>query len=137
MYRYLFILLFSSSLFAKDLYIIANKNFPQDSINKKDIKAIYLDQKHHINGVKLLPLNFTLENKLRSLFEKEILGKTRRYLERYWLKAHYRGHRPPKVIKSKNSLLSYIKELDNALGYIDENCSNQKDIKILYKVEIR
>jgi hypothetical protein len=58
-------------------------------------------------------------------------------LERYWIKAHYKGHRPPKVLKSKASVLSFIKELDNALGYVDSNLSNLKEIKILHEVELK
>jgi len=129
------IILLHSTLFSQTLYIIANKNFPLNKLTQKEIKAIYLDQKRHVNGKKILPLNFNHDDKLRNLFEKTILQKSRRYLERYWIKAHYKGHRPPKVLKSKTSMLSFIKEIDTAIGYIDGNISNLNNIKILHQVE--
>ena len=130
------ILFFSSMLSAKTIYIIANKNFPQQSLTKKEIKAIYLDKKRYINGKKLLPLNFGYDHPLRGLFEKNILQRNRSYLQKYWLKAHYKGHRPPKVLKSEASVISFVKELENAIGYVDTNISYGKDIKILYKVKL-
>ncbi len=134
----LFLIFFlSSTLFSQSIYIIANKNFPLNTLTKKEIKAIYLDQKRHINGKKILPLNFTHDYPLRDSFEKTILKKSRKYLERYWIKAHYNGHQPPKVLKSKTSMLSFIKKLDTALGYVDGNKPDLKEIKILLEVKLK
>jgi len=132
---FLFFLL-SSTLFAQTIYIIANKNFPANSLTQKEIKQIYLDKKRYIKGAKLLPLNYTHNSKLRELFEKTILQKSRKNLEGYWLKAHYKGHRPPKVLKSQDSVISYIKEIDTALGYVDTNISKSKEIKLLLEVSL-
>jgi len=133
----IFLLLFFSSILpAQTIYIIANKNFPQKSLTKKEIKAIYLDKKHYIKGKKLLPLNLSHDNPLRREFEKNILQKSRSYLQKYWLKAHYKGHRPPKVLKSKASVISFVKKLENTIGYVDINISNIKEIKILYKAKL-
>ncbi|HIP02751.1 MAG TPA: hypothetical protein EYH01_05705 [Campylobacterales bacterium] len=131
------IILLNSTLFSQTLYIIAHKNFPLNTLSKKEIKAVYLDQKRYINDKKVLPLNFNHANPLRNSFEKIVLEKSRNFLERYWIKAHYKGHRPPKVLKSKASVLSFIKELDNAIGYVDGNISDLKEIKILLKVKLK
>jgi ABC-type phosphate transport system substrate-binding protein len=124
----------STLLFSEEIYIIANRNFPVDKLTKKDIRSIYLDKKRHIKDKRILPLNYTYSSPLRELFERSVLKKSKKSLERYWIKAHYKGHRPPKVVKSKKSILSYIKKLDNAIGYIDSNLSKSKDIKLLLKV---
>jgi len=131
------ILLLGNTLFSQSLYIIANKNFPKEQLTKKEIQTIYLDQKRHIDGKKLIPLNFGHDDPLRNSFEKTILQKSRKYLERYWIKAHYKGHRPPKVLKSKVALLSFIKELNTAIGYVDGNISDLNDIKILHQVKLK
>jgi len=132
-----FLIFLQISLSSQTLYIIANKNFPQEKITKNEVKAIYLDQKRYIQGNKLLPLNLTLDNPLREIFEKNMLQKSRKHLERYWIKAHYKGHRPPKVLKSKDAMLSFVKCIDRAIGYTDDNLSQQTDIKILLKLDIK
>jgi ABC-type phosphate transport system substrate-binding protein len=131
------VILLNNTLFCQTLYIVANKNFPQDKLTQKEIKAIYLDQKRYIHGKKILPLNFNHDNDLRNSFEKHILQKSRKLLERYWIKAHYKGHRPPKVLKSKASLVSFIQNIDTTIGYIDGNISKLKNIKILLQVELK
>jgi len=135
MHYFLFLLL-GVSLYADSFYIIANPNFPVSSLSKKEIKQIYLDKKRHISGKKILSLNYTHDNPLRDKFEKNILQKSRKNLERYWLKAHYKGHRPPKVLKTKTSMLSFIQKIDTAIGYIDSNLSDVKNIKILLEVKL-
>jgi ABC-type phosphate transport system substrate-binding protein len=135
--RLFLVIFFKSILFSNSLYIIAHKNFPTVTLTQKEIKAIYLDKKHYINGTKITPLNLSHDHKLREIFEKTVLQKNRNFLERYWLKAHYKGHRPPKVLKSKASVLSYVKELDNVIGYIDGNISDLQSVKILHKVKLK
>jgi len=135
MHYFLFLIL-SVSLYAESFYIIANQNFPRNSLTKKEIKQIYLDKKRHIFGKKILALNYTHDNPLRERFEKNILQKNRKNLERYWLKAHYKGHRPPKVLKTKASMLFFLQKIDTAIGYIDSNLSKVKGIKVLLEVNL-
>jgi len=123
------------TLHAKVLLVITNRNFPTDHVTPKELKAIYLDKKHLIKQQKLLPINYESNHPLRHCFEKQVLKKNRRALERYWLTAHYHGKQPPKVVKSKSMLLAYIKSVNGAIGYIDDNTSLPDDIKIVMKLE--
>ena len=120
--------------YAQPFWVIANSRFPKEHINKKELRNIYLDKKHQIDGKKILPLNYGYNNILRKHFEHSILKKTTQQLETYWIKAHYQGHRPPKVLKSTQSMLSYLRVIPNAIGYIDANTSLPSDINILLKV---
>ncbi len=133
--RVLFLLLITGGLLAKELYIVTNSTFPVDHLTKSELKAIFLDKKHFIGGQKILPINYTTDNPLRSCFEKKVLRKSRKSLEHYWLKAHYHGKRPPKVVKSSAMLLEYLRKLPAAIGYIDSNTTIDHTFKILFRIQ--
>ena len=120
---------------AQEIIIIAHDNFPRDHLSAKKIKAIFLNKKRFIDGKKLLAINYEFNHPIRECFEREILKKDRRSLEVYWSKAHYKGKRPPKVIQSKKMLLSYLRKIDAAIGYIDKDTDIDKKFKVLYKQE--
>jgi ABC-type phosphate transport system substrate-binding protein len=130
-----FLLIYTSFLFPRDLIVITNINFPKDHLTQREIKAIFLDQKRFIKNYMLLPINYSFDDPLRLYFEKNILKKSRRVLERYWLKAHYNGKRPPKVVKSRAMLFGYLEKVPTAIGYIDNSTTLPKKIKILLKME--
>lgn len=120
--------------YSKEIVVIAHISFPKNSLTQKEIKAIFLDKKHFIYDRKIFPINYEFNAPLRTCFEKSILKKSRRNLEIYWLKAHYSGNRPPKVVKSQKMLLEYLKNIHTAIGYGDFNLSStDPHIKILYK----
>ncbi len=128
------LLIFTLMLPAKELCIVASKSFPLNHISRTTLKAIFLDKKHLIRGEKILPINYNFHHPLRKCFEKNILRKSRRSLERYWLRAHYNGKRPPKVVSSSATLLEYLQKVPGAIGYIDTKSSHNPALKILLRV---
>ncbi len=118
---------------AGDLVVAANSNFPVSSLSKKMIKKIYLDKIRFLKGKKIYPINMSGKSPLRARFEKNILNMPRTELERYWLKSHYMGHRPPKVLKSKEAVALFLQKVDNSLGYLDKTTAEEFGLKILYE----
>jgi ABC-type phosphate transport system substrate-binding protein len=131
---FIVIIILSLQLWGRELFIIAHKDFPSQNINRSTLKAIFLDKKRFINQQKILPLNYNFNNLLRICFEKKILKKNRRSLERYWLQAHYHGKRPPKVIKSEKMVLEYLQKIPGSIGYIDAHTKIDNRFKILLRV---
>ncbi len=130
--------LFYTALLTGDtlkLKIVAHRDFPVDHISPKRLKRLYLAQKYLIHNQEILPINYTTDNHLRDCFEKRILHKNRRALERYWLNAHFQGKRPPKVVKSTAALLKYLQKIPYAVGYVDQNTTLPETLKVLYSVE--
>lgn len=128
-------MLILSSATARDLYIIASDAFPAKHLSAKTVRAIFLDKQHLLSGQPLLPLNYTLDNPLRRCFEHEVLKKSRYALEHYWLRAHYRGKRPPKVIKSRAMLIAYLRKVPTAIGYTDIKPQRNSGLRILLKAD--
>jgi len=128
------LLIFTLFLPAKELCIVASKTFPVNHISRTTLKAIFLDKKHLIKGEKILPINYNFHHPLRKCFEKSILRKNKRALERYWLKAHYNGKRPPKVVGSSATLLEYLQKVPGTIGYVDTNSTHSPALKILLRI---
>ncbi len=134
MYKICFMLiLLIYNLSAKEILVIANQDFPLEKISKTKLKMIFLNKKHYIKETQILPINYSPDNPLRCCFEKNILKKSKRSLQRYWLDAHYHGRRPPKVVKSKKALLKYLQNIPGSIGYIDSNITLDHNYKILFK----
>ncbi|CAA6815768.1 MAG: Unknown protein [uncultured Sulfurovum sp.] len=130
----LFLLFSSFILFlsAQELVVVADKNFKEE-LTVEEIKDIFLSKKRFVDEKRILVMNHEFDDPLRKCFEKNILKKSRRSLERYWQKAHYKGKRPPKIVKSTEMLLSYMEKIEPSIGYVDANESAIKDLKILYR----
>ena len=125
------VLLVSICIHGQDVVIVSDKNFPFNTLKKDEIKAFFLNKRSLIKKQRVLVMNHEYGDDIRICFEKVILHKTKKSLERYWRKAYYQGYKPPKVIKSNSMLLSYLQHVSPAIGYIDSSKLQSKDVKVL------
>ena len=131
----LVIVLLLQLLYAREIVIIADKNFPKTYLNKKEIKAFFLDKVHFVNGKRVLVMNRKYGEPVRMCFEKLILHKNKSALERYWQKAYYQGKKPPKIVESTQMLFAYLKNITPSIGYADNVELLSHKVKILYRAE--
>jgi hypothetical protein len=122
---------------AKEVVIIGDKSFKDKNITLEEIKDIFLVKKRFLDGKKILVMNYEYDNPMRHCFEKMVLKKSSRSIERYWQKAYYRGIRPPKIIKSTTMLFNYMQEIQPSIGYLYKEEKFPKDTTILFQVECR
>ena len=135
MNKYFFLLtILTIHLLSIELVVIGDKKFPENNLTRSEIKAIFLDKKRFIKREKILVMNHKSEISLRLCFEKNILRKTKRSIERYWRKAYYQGKRPPKIVSSINMLFLYLDSIHPAIGYSSLTDTINRDINILYRV---
>ncbi len=133
--RYIVVaLLFCQLLFARELVVVGNSNFPKQSLSLQEIQSIFLSKKCFIDGKRVLVMNFEVNSSLRRCFEKHILKKSQASLERYWRKAYYKGKRPPKIVTSKEMLFLYLQTVQPSIGYVDANATSNREVKVLYRV---
>jgi len=136
MMRFLLLLAFSVMLLlGKELLVVGDKNFPEENLTKQEIKAIFLDKKRFVGGQKLLVMNYEFNHPLRLCFEKNILEKSERSLEKYWRKAYYNGKRPPKIVSSQSMLFLYLERIEPSIGYVEGNSTVGREVVVLLKVE--
>jgi len=122
MLRLLFFLMtFMVFLQAKTaLMVVGDKSFKDENLSLEEVKEIFLAKKRFLKGKKILVMNYEHDHSLRHCFEKNVLKKSSRSLERYWQRVYYRGKRPPKVVKSKAMLVSYMQEIQPSIGYLEK-----------------
>ena len=130
----LIFLFISQLILAEELLVVANKEFLEQNLTQEEVSAIFLDKRRFFNKKKILVMNFEVGNALRGCFEKSVLKKSKRSLERYWRKAYYQGKRPPKIIKSKQMLFSYLDNVAPSIGYCDLNETAEHNVTVLYSV---
>ena len=134
MVRIVLALMFALYLNAETLYVVSNSHFPLYPLSAKQIKNIYLKKITQIDGITLVPLNLASDTVMRNYFEKNFLHRNRYQLKKYWLKAHYKGLRPPKSISTIKRLVRYIQEIDGAIAYVPKSYI-QSDMKIHLEIE--
>lgn len=131
--RYLLLLSITVMLYGGEKFVlISNKNFPITYLTKAQIKQIYLKRVRFIKDNPIVALNYRASDVLRQGFEKEILGMSPKKLNRYWMKEHYLGKRPPLVQSSVESAIIFVQKVDGAVAYIPYS-KLPDDVWVLYK----
>ena len=126
----IFLTLLLSNTFANEYVVVSNKNMKD--ISKTQIRAIFLKKLSILDNIKIVPVNLQARNSLRVNFENMVLNMSFGRLKSYWTAQHYLGHRPPLSMKSQESIKSFIKKVDGAIGYMDKK-NLDKDLKVLYE----
>ncbi|OQX22504.1 MAG: hypothetical protein BWK80_30295 [Desulfobacteraceae bacterium IS3] len=104
---------------ATDVLIICNKNVPDASLSKDDIRNIFLGMKTEwSNGKKIVFV--TLEDSdINESFMKDYLSKTPFQFTAYWRKQVFTGKgKPPKNFPDEAALSAFVANTDGAVGYV-------------------
>ncbi|MGZ5208942.1 MAG: hypothetical protein ACXWB0_07975 [Sulfuricurvum sp.] len=120
---------------ADTLVVVAGESFRVNSLEIEEIRSLYLAKKFRLGNQKILPLNLGIDNPLRYLFEENVLNEDRDTLTYVWLKAHYLGHRAPKVFKSQEAVAEFLSKVDNSVGYVEEEIAQKYHLKILFRAK--
>jgi len=129
----LILFIFTITLEAATYVVATNPSSKISHLSKEQISALYLDKKHLLRGKRAILLNLPLDDKIRNSFEKSVLRKSRVELQRYWLRAHFSGHRPPKVVKSQEAAANFISKVKDSIGYMEKSIARKHGLKVLYE----
>ncbi|MDM5271584.1 hypothetical protein PGH07_05305 [Sulfurovum sp. zt1-1] len=133
MFRIICILIFSLLiLHGESFVLVTHPKSPIKNLTKSQAKSIYLKERRFWGDTKLTTLNLPPDNPLRKAFESDVLEMTPGELDSYWMKQHYRGHRPPYRVESVQSILMFVKKVEGAIGYIPQRAVTD-DVKVIYK----
>ena len=101
--------------------------------NAKQLRALYLGRLHFIGDQRAFPLTLPASDPLRERFETEILGMSQSALRNWWIRRHYLGERPPRVVGSEQSVLAYVQAVEGAVGYVREALAKDANVTILFR----
>jgi len=120
------------TLSAEQLVLITHPQSPIDILTQTQVRMIYLKKRRFWGETKLIALNLPPDNNLRKTFEHETLEMRQTQLESYWVKQHYKGHRPPYRVESVQSMILFVKKVKGAVGYIPLS-KVDAGVKVIYK----
>lgn len=124
-------LLGSIFVWAENIAVVVGAKSPIEHLEREQIRAIFLKKQRFFNGTALKPINLAPSSPLRKAFEAKVLQMSTEHLERYWIREHYRGHRPPYRVESIPAMAKFVTKVPGAIGYLPEDKVTKK-MKVLY-----
>ncbi|MCE0494795.1 hypothetical protein [Vibrio salinus] len=120
----------SQSACAADIYVITNVSSQIDHLSRNEVRQIFLGG---TLSRKFKPVNLSVGNSARTLFNTQILGLTEGRVQAYWAQLLFSGksERRPKEFNTEKDVIGYIISHDNTIGYITAKQSLPDDMKIL------
>ena len=98
---------------AGDVYVIGHSDV---NIAAGDVRDVYLGEKQHVGGVKLVPVdNASLQGQF---LEKALKMDSAKYTSQWTKKAFRDGANPPPVKGSDAEVISFVKATAGAVGYV-------------------
>src|SRR4030067_1766051 len=134
-------LLFSGTFYAsanaRELVIIANKDYPMNSISASSVKDIYLGEKTSEGGVKIKPME-QRDEAIKKRFIEKVMGSTVDGYKAYWIKKFFQeGVTPPTEKGTPSELVDAISNTGGAIGYVwGVDVKGEAGIKVLLKIEV-
>src|SRR4030067_1060979 len=115
-------LLFSSAFYAsanaKEIAIIANHDYPLNSISAAAVKNIYLGEKASEGGVKIKPMEQRDET-IKKRFIEKVMGSTVDGYKAYWIKKFFQeGVTPPTAKGTPAEIIQAIRQTSGAIGLV-------------------
>lgn len=126
-----------ASAYARELAIIANKDYPADSISATTVKDIYLGEKTSERGIKIKPME-QRDEEIKIRFIERVLGSSMDRYKAYWIKKFFQeGVMPPAVKGTPSEVLTVISQTKGAVGYIwTDDVKKDSGVKVLLKIEV-
>lgn len=120
------------TLAAQEWALIANPALGLKEMDARQIREIYLGKRYVSGEVRLIPLQLGAESPLRKQFEKEVLNMSREALRKWWIRRHYLGQRPPKVVGSAEAVVAFVRQVEGAIGYVPYALIEDENVTVLY-----
>lgn len=129
---WLLILGFSFSFSKHYVVVISKKCVDHKLIN---IQLVYLKKQRRLDSCHVTPLNLNAHSEIRKTFVHHVIGMSDTRWNRYWDEMHFKGVRAPHIVTSDKAMVSYIKDVPGAVGYIPESMLS-KNMHVLMRFEV-
>lgn len=119
LYIFIFLLIFSSATFAKDIAVIVNKNNSVEKLSLVELDRIFRKEiKQWPDGTKIFPINREYGTQIRSTFSIIVHKESPEKMKRFWLEQQFKGIRPPITQASSVAVKRMVANVPGAIGYI-------------------
>jgi len=121
---------------ARELAIVANKDFPSNAVTAARVKEIYLGEKMTEGGVKIKPMEHH-DEVLKKRFIEKVMGSSIDGYKAYWIKKFFQeGITPPTNKASSADVLQSVAQTSGGIGYVWADEVKGDGVKVLLKLEV-
>jgi ABC-type phosphate transport system substrate-binding protein len=130
----IFGVLWVSLVKAEELLVIASPQVPESEISVEQLADIFtLKRNSWPNRIKMVPVNREASSPEREKFSEQIFNLSPQELGEYWNRLRFQGKLPPVIQTSDQAVLSFVRNVPGAIGYINAN-QNPKGVKVLLQI---
>jgi ABC-type phosphate transport system substrate-binding protein len=128
----LFLFLISATCHAEVVVIVHPDN--TSTVSAEDIQAIYLAKATTFaNGETAIPINLPASNDVRTIFERDIIQRSKSQMKSYWSKLVFTGQASyPKEVSNSAEVVKLVASNANLIGFVDSASVNES-VKIVLR----
>jgi ABC-type phosphate transport system substrate-binding protein len=116
------------------LLVIVSTKVPDDSISVEQLADIYsLKKANWANNIQVVPINREASSAEREKFSEAVLHLSPQEMAEYWNRLRFQGKLPPLIQTSDQAVLSFVRSVPGAIGYINAN-QKPSGVKILLQI---
>jgi ABC-type phosphate transport system substrate-binding protein len=119
---------------AEELLVIASPQVPESEITVEQLADIFtLKRSSWPNRIKMVPVNREASSLEREKFSEQVFNLPPQELGEYWNRLRFQGKLPPVIQTSDQAVLSFVRNVPGAIGYINAN-QNPQGVKVLMQI---
>lgn len=116
---------------ASDLVIVTKSNIDSESLNKREVRDIFMGNNTQLG---LEPLAFAPDTETRIIFNTKVVGLTESRIQSYWAQMRFSGRKkPPKEFASVEDILTYVESHEDAIAYLPADTKIPEGLNVVYK----
>ncbi|WP_077286719.1 hypothetical protein [Cognaticolwellia aestuarii] len=128
------LLFFCVTCFARErIVVVANVKNTALKLSRQEVRNLFMGgaSEYALTAIALPPENLT-----RVLFNTRVVGLTESRIQSYWAQMKFSGRRQqPKELQSEQSVLDYVKNNHNAVGYLSSAMEIPNELTILFEIK--
>jgi ABC-type phosphate transport system substrate-binding protein len=100
--------------------VIVNNENPVASLTTVELRRIFMKQSRMWpHGEPMVPVDWDSTHYLRSVFSKDVLDRTVREMQEYWVQQSMtQGIAPPSTQRSARAVLRFVASVPGAISYV-------------------
>jgi len=119
---------------ASELLIIASPQVPVSTITAEQLADIFtLKKTFWTRNIQVVPVNREASSEERETFSEQVFKLPPQELGEYWNRLRFQGKLPPLIQTSDQAVLSFVRSVPGAIGYINAN-QKPSGVKILLQI---
>ena len=118
---FLLVILFAWAAAATEFVIVVNKDNSLTEISKTNLKRLFTGKKKEIGGVKVVPVNQSLDSDVAKAVLEKILKMDPEEYKEFWVAEQVKGGvSAPMIQKTNEAVIAIVSQLPGGIGYVEK-----------------